>query len=182
MYFDDLQPITALNGAIVERWSGVEMALSGGSEVLDEFANEDGALQTAPVVWEHSSIPFVQFTHLDLSLRDGRSVRIVAEAKGVSGSYGLRLMQLRGQATNADVPGHIIYRKQELPEFPIGAIQVEVLREANSLAAIDVLLSINGVTIRLFAGEVYERDGKYEIVEADETILVQLNGQRPKFN
>jgi hypothetical protein len=181
MSIDEPHSITELNGSIIDRWSGVEMALGGGNEVLDECANRDGVLRTTPLVWRHPSIPFIQFTHLDLSLNDGRIVRIIAEAKGVSDSYGLRLEHLQSQNSPASAPDHPIYRNRELTELPTGAVRVEVVRESSSLAAIDVCLNISGVAVRLVAGEVYERDGRFEIVEADESILMQLNGQRPNW-
>ena len=182
MNSDALQPISALSGTVIKRWSGVEMALGGGNEVLDEFSDQDGAHRTTAMVWEHPSIPFVQFIHLDLALSDGRVVRIISEVEGNSHIYGLHFIESEALAPETAAPKDSIYRRRELPELPTGAVRVEVAREKASSTAIDVYFHVNGAVVRLLAGEVYERDERFEIVEADESILIQLNGQRPNWS
>lgn len=182
MKTDSLQPITTLSGAIIKHWFGVEMALGGENQVLDEFSGRDGELRTTPVVWEHPSIPFVQFTHLDLALTDGRVVRIISEAGCNSGIYGLHFIEREAPASETAASEYSIYRRRDLPELPTGAVRVEVVREKASSTAIDVYFHFHEAVVRLLAGEVYERDERFEIVEADESILIQLNGQRLRFN
>lgn len=176
-----LQPIAALSGAVIKQWSGVEMALGGGNPVLDEFSNQDGAHRTTPVVWEHPSIPFAQFIHLDLALDDGRVVRIISEATGDSHIYGLHFIEPEALVPESAVSENSIFRRRELSGLPTGAVRIEVVREQASSTVIDVCFHFNEAGVRLLAGEVYERDEYFEIVEADESILIQLNGQRPNW-
>lgn len=177
-----LQPIAALSGSIIKQWAGVEMALGGGNQVLDEFSDQDGAHRTTPVIWEHSSIPFVQFIHLDLALGDGRVVRIISEAAENSHIYGLHFIEPEASMPESVASKQSIFRRRELSGLPTGAVRIEVVREKATSTAIDVYFHFNEAVVRLLAGEVYERDEHFEIVEADESILIQLNGQRPNWS
>lgn len=74
-----------------------------------------------------------------------------------------------------------IYRTRELVELPRGLMKVLELRRDATNDVIEMLLEVDLSVIRLLSGEVYEHKGnRFEIVELDESILIQVDGTRPR--
>jgi hypothetical protein len=156
------------------------MALGGGERIMSEETPDTGCWEQTPIIWEHDSIPYAQFTHVDLLLTDGRAYRLLSQFEDGTGFHGLYLCELVEIQEPKGPEAFSIYRTRELTELPKGLARVEVLRQDNPNAVIDVVLSIGSATIRLLSAEVHERwGGTFEVCERDETILVQLNGERP---
>ena len=164
----NLVPIATLAGRVVTRWSGTEMALAEGRE-------------DRGVCWEDSSVPFLQFTHLDLQVDKGQVLRLLSQIDDGSGQHGFYLEELHEpHALRVSDDPSSIFRERTLTELPLGEIGIVDLRLDGPNAVVEMRLALSGSEIRLVAAEVYEEhDGSLRIVECDESILIQLNGERP---
>lgn len=180
MQSTQVHPISRLDSQTIVRWVGTEMALGGGEHVMSEDTPETGRWEQTPIIWEHDSIPYAQFTHVDLLLADGRAYRLLSQLEDSTGFHGLYLCELVEIPEPKGPEAFSIYRTRELTELPTGLARVEILRQDHANAVVDVVLSVGSATIRLLSAEVHERrGGTFEICERDETILLQLNGERP---
>lgn len=161
-------PLKELSGRVVTRWQGTEMALSEGESSGD-------------IRWTNDEIPYLQFTQLDLQLADGRTFRLLSQLEDGTGFHGLYLAELESYAGPTLTAGPTsIFRERELSELPQGEINISSVRQDGSDAIVEVGLDINGIEIRLVAGEVHEQfDGSLLIVEPEESILVQVNRAGP---
>ncbi len=60
-------------------------------------------------------------------------------------------------------------------------MQVVELRRDVSGCVVEMFLGVNSSVIRLLSGEVYEREeDQFEVVEVDESILIQVDGKKPR--
>ncbi len=169
-----------LDGQEIVRWTGTEMALGGGISIVSEDTPEDRNWLETPVVWASDVIPFAQFTRIDVQLANGSAYRLLSQHKDGSGFHGLYLLRVAEIEVPEEPRPGCIYRSRELTELPVGQTRVSILRRAESNSIIEFELSIGTETIRMLSGEVYEREeGLFEVVESDESVLVQLNGERP---
>lgn len=158
-----LLDIGALDGVSIRRWSGMEMAITEN-----------------PIRWQHPDVPFLQMTDLHMLLGDGRSLRLNAHLDDGSGYHGLYLwpdatsvLDLAGSAVS-------IYRFRELCELPLGCARLTQIVRDGPEAVIEVQLQIAEHSVRLLCGETCEQaDGRVDIVCPDESILIQLDWQRP---
>ena len=161
--------IAKLNGHSITRWVGTEMALS------------DGDAENGPVLWEHSTVPYLQLISIDLQLSDGSVFRMDSQSDDGSGYYGLCLSDRDVIDTPSIAESGTIFRTRHLTELPIGVATVVVSEVDGPNAILRIEIVIDGHTISFWAAEVYERDGgKFDIVGRDESILVQVDGARPR--
>jgi hypothetical protein len=160
---------TKLNGHSIARWVGTEMALSG------------GGWDTGPVLWEHSSVPYLQLISIDVLLTDGSVYRVCSQADDGSSYYGLFLGSVESLDTPSSPEVGSIYRTRELIELPVGVATVAITEIDGPDAVLRVEIVAGGRTISFWAAEVYERDGGFfDVVGCDESILVKVDGARPK--
>jgi hypothetical protein len=166
----NLVPIATLTGRVVTRWSGTEMALAEGRE-------------NRGVCWEDSAVPFLQFTHLDLQIDTGQVLRLLSQIEDGSSHHGFYLEEIDepGALRVSDDPTSI-FRDRTLTELPLGEIRIVDLRQDGPNAIVEIRLALSDSEIRLVAAEVYEEhDDSLRVVERDESILIQLNGERPSL-
>ncbi|OWQ45399.1 hypothetical protein CDL60_19255 [Roseateles noduli] len=174
------EPLTRLDGQRITRWIGLEMALGGGDCVVtDDTVSNDGSGRS-PIVWAYASVPFWQFTMIDVETSAGVIYRLRAEFDHEDESaYGLFLAKTdEPMAWIAEEPG-AFFRTRVLEELPTGIVKVGVEQDTGG-AIVEALLDIGGDVVRLLAAEIHPRlDGGFDLVSPDETILLQLNGKRP---
>jgi hypothetical protein len=138
--------------------------------------NEEGE-EVSSVVWRHDSIPFLQFGRIDLFLSNGQTLTLLAQLDHGTGYHGLYIQIAESTDYAYASP---ISRWRELNELPVGLLRIHDVRRDGPHAVIELQLRIGSDMVRLVAAEVWEdMDGTLRIVEADESILVQLNGLRP---
>jgi len=137
------------------------------------FAGDEDRL---PIRWDDPGVPFLQFTHLELQLADGRALCLLSEIE--TGFYLVELDELP-ELRAFDQPASI-FRERALTELPVGEIRIAQIRHAGAKPVAELRLLVSGEEIRLVAAEVREEhDGSLTIVELDESILIQVNGARP---
>lgn len=178
-----LQRLSFLHGREVVRWAGTEIAVNGGSE-SDVWNESKGQWQVdhEQVEWSNPSVPYLQFTNLDIQLVCGKTMRLLSQLDDGAGFYGLYLIELEQRAKLDAEESWSIFRTREIPELPLGLLNVEVLRRTEPNAAIEANITIANDTIKILAAEVHPRtDGKFDIVEGDESLLIKLNGARPSL-
>jgi len=163
-----LIPISKLAGRIVTLWQGTEMALA------EARGNRD-------VLWEDPSVPFRQFTNLDLRLDAGQAMRLFSQIDDGSGHHGFYLEELDElPALRLPDDPSSIFRDRTLTELPLGEIQIVELRNDGPNAIVEIRLLSSDSAIRLLAAEVREEhDGGLRVIEGDESILIQRDGGRP---
>jgi hypothetical protein len=151
-----------LNQNIV-RWVGVEEAFSEGTE-------------SGSVIWEHSSVPFMQFDRLDAFLDDGNVMTLVSQFDDGSGWFGIHTWN---KAENFLKPepyeSGSIFRTRDVPEIATGKVSNTKEKLDDSGNVLELSLSVGNSIIRIVSGEVYERgDGSYWITQFDECLLIQI--------
>ena len=148
-----LVDIPKLDGLSIARWVGTEMALAGGAEEDD------------PVLWEHSSVPYLQLISVDIQLSDGSVYRMYSNSNDGSGYYGLYLMSRDTIDTPASPENGSIYRTRDLVELPIGQATVAIKEVHGPDAALRVEIAVSGHSVSFWAAEVYERgEGQFDIL------------------
>lgn len=163
--------ISTLNGQAIVRWVATEMALS------------DGDPQDTPLVWAHPSVPYLQLISIDVQLADGSVFRMLSNVDDGSGFHGLYLV-CQDAIDKPSVPkgGSTFFRTRELNELPIGTATVAVTEIDGPHAVLRAEIVVHARTISCWAAEVYERDGgHFDLVAPDESILVQVDGVRPRL-
>lgn len=169
-------PLSILDGQEIVRWVGAEVAVSGGEPV-----DEGEPTVYSPVCWYHESVPYLQLTWLDIQLADGRELTLLAQLDDGREYYGFYLVPATAWVEPLPRPPWSIYRTRELTGLPTGTAHVAMLRGDGPHAIIEFSLSIGSDSLSFLAAEVYEQfDGTFRIVEADENILLQLNGAFPQ--
>lgn len=155
--------LKSLAGLTVAHWHGIEMAI--------REVGADGLPQ-----WRDDSVSFLQLYRLDLMLNDGTNVSILTYQN--DDRFGLCRNDESLPWTAADDP-YSIFRPRSLEELPTGTIQdVSVAMNRDDIA--EVCLDIQGRRVQLWAGEIYEEvDGSLRVVFMDESVLVQVDQQRP---
>lgn len=159
--------LSSMKGQIVIRWIGMEMALrESGNDGLPD--------------WEDESIPYLQLERLDAELEVLQFARITtyqADDFGLCRNDDLDDLPL-GELTD---PASI-FRNRELLELPVGRIDdVKVFIAEGEIHEMHFLIGKERMT--LITGEVYEHPNKsLTIALMDESILLQVNGQRPKIH
>ncbi|MGJ7558927.1 hypothetical protein ACSFBI_33700 [Variovorax sp. RB3P1] len=176
-----LHSLSDLDGQVVISWTGCEMALSdNGTWVLDNAGLE--SFQSGEVQWSHPAVPHLQMIEVVLSMDDGRNLSLLSQHEDGTGVHGLYLLSGPHTSPQLTTPESGIYRARELGELPTGPMQVLELRRDVSNSIIEMVLRVNSSVIRFLSGEVYERDGnRFEIIEVDESILIQVDGKKPRL-
>jgi hypothetical protein len=154
-----------LEGQTVVQWIGVEMALRESGQ--DGFPH-----------WEDESVPMLQLSRIDLALAGGNSAKIVTYQN--DDRWGLSRRDELPPVFSRRPDETSIFRTRELSELPVGKILgvLVVTDEGEDIA--EVQLSIAGHDVRMRAGEVRENnDGTLSIIGMDESILLQVDGQKP---
>ncbi|WP_326536752.1 hypothetical protein [Pseudorhodoferax sp.] len=116
-----------------------------------------------------------------LSLEDGRNLSVRSQHEDGTGVHGLYLISGPSTPARLACPAAEIYQTRELTELPKGPMQVVELRRDVSGCVVEMFLGVNSSVIRLLSGEVYEREeDQFEVVEVDESILIQVDGKKPR--
>lgn len=159
--------LRALQGCNIRQWVGIEMAV--------REVGLDGRPQ-----WYDDSIQALQLDRLDLVLSNDQVRSIVTYQNNTH--WGLcRRDNLPPSELRSSTPDNI-YRERTLSELPLGVVDsVKLFFDENGDDDIsEVQLIINGHTVSIKAAEVYEQvDGSLKIVFSDESILVQVETERP---
>ena len=151
-----------LNRSIVQ-WIGEEMAFSEGEE-------------GASIIWQHSSIPFMQFIRLDALLDDGHVMTFLSQLDDGSGWFGIYTPSQPIGLLETEVyqPGSI-YRRRDISEMPTGKISGTKDESDGSGNVLEIFLAIGNSIIRIISGEIYEKnDGSFWMASVDESLLVQV--------
>lgn len=174
-----LHSLSDLDGQVVIKWTGCEMALSeSGAWVLDNTGQE--FFQSGEVRWSHPAVPHLQMIEVVLILDDGRKLSLLSQHEDGTGVHGLFLFSEPHDSLQQAAPDAAIFRTRQLVELPTGPMQVLELRRDAANNVIEMLLRVGSSVVRLLSGEVYEREGnRFEIVEVDESILIQVDGKKP---
>ncbi len=151
------------------------MAIGGGGFCVDDQTVETGWASPTPVIWQHGSIPFRQFTHIDVELADGRVFSLVSQFPDGSDLFGLYVVLVDAPSALREPADGGIYRIREIADFPIGPVNIKVVRRDGPHAVIEALLSFCAGAVRVLSAEVYETtNSEFVIVERDESVLTQL--------
>ena len=146
-------------GLEVAGWLGEEMALAE--------ADDDRA-----VLWQHPSVPFLQFGAIELSLSSGAFVKWFSHIE-----TGLYFHYVASSSAPVPAAHDSIFRTREIQELPSGPISHVNAREDQDGNVLEVQVRIGAVNVRFLAGEVEEQhDHSLRIVMPDECILVQVSG------
>jgi hypothetical protein len=156
--------IKSLVGSTVVGWTAVEMALN---ESPDPSA----------LIWDHSSIPMLQLSCLHAQFSDDTS-RIFSTHD--VDECGLFLTVEHHHLTIAEDMSPI-FRVRGLPELPCGQILGVHFQRNHRENVVSIDLRFVNCVVNLSSGEIYERnDGSFEVIRADESVLVQVDGKRPQ--
>ena len=131
--------------------------------------------------WEDPLIPYLQLINLDFRLADGRALRLQSQLDDGAGFHGLHLVELETlPVIDAFVDPATIFRARTLSMLPVGQIEAAECLQDGIDAKLEMKLAIAGAVLRVVAGEIHEQDnGSLLVVQPDESMLLQLNGQRP---
>ena len=144
-------------------WIGVEMAFSEGTE-------------STPVIWEHPSIPFMQFDRLEAILDNGNVVNLLSRIDDGSNWFGIYARSLTSSLLRLEpYEDGSIFRTRFVSEIPAGKVSSIKVKLDDAGNVLEFSLCIGSSTIRIVSGEVYDNeDGSYWISQVDETLLVQI--------
>lgn len=160
-----IELMESLRGKTITRWVGIEMALRETDDGIPEF--------------RHRSVNYLQMSRLDAELKDEQTARIMTSQNDTV--FGLvRFDHLADIHAHTDEVGTEFYCDRFVTELPIELVDdVKVLTDSDVIAAVHI--SIGADRISMFAGEVYDDyDNIYSVRFLDESVLVQLNGERPE--
>lgn len=172
MVAQNIHAIADLSGREVLEWTGMEMAL---------VWEEDESGTPTDVVWEHRSVPYLQLTVLSMWCTDGACFDLVSQFDDGSGFYGLYAAEIQDETRKrllrefSESPVSV-FRTRRLAELPVGVIETVSERRDGQGLVVEALVSVGGAVMRLLSGEVYE---DLRIVGIDESVLVQVNGDKP---
>lgn len=130
-------------------------------------------------VFHHPAIPCLQVCPLQLDFDDGRVAKLVTYLDE-SGTWGLCLdddVPSLG-AGAANYGSGSIYRDRQFDELPFGTIEKVDVRLDPEGNIQGIWLSVDGVGVRLLAGEIYEEKGGVRYLLGDESILVFSDAHR----
>lgn len=174
--------ILNLDGVYVDAWFGTEMCLMGGDEV--SWTDPQGTLvtQTSPICWHHPALPYSQFSCIDVvlrsTLRSGLVYRIHSYFEQDEGQpFGILMDRVAAPCPPKAWGELDYYRTTALADMPTGQCFVKILRRDGD-AIIEAELRIGANGVRLLSAEVEpEANNTFRIMEVDESVLLQLNGQ-----
>ena len=133
------------------------------------------------VQWVDESMPYLQCTDIWIHLSDERVLHLLSRMEDGTGVHGFHVVD--GEAPSVDPtvndPGSI-FRARDLPELPLGQLRLRDCRDDGLHAVIEATFDVDGRALRFLAAEIHEGPpGLFSIAEADETILLQVDGARP---
>lgn len=155
----------SLQGKIVKRWVGIEMALRETDDGIPEY--------------RHPTVNYLQLSRLDAELKDEPTARFMTSQD--NDIFGLiRYDEVADIPANEHEDRSGFYCPREVSELPIGKIdEVSVVGLTQVISEVHLL--IDGMRVVLYAGEIYEdRELNYEVRFLDECVLVQVDGARPE--
>ena len=160
-----MRNLDLLKNQTIVRWVGIEMALSEGTE-------------STPVVWEHSSVPFMQFNRLEVLLDNENVVTLLSQLDDGSDWFGIYARSLAESRLKLEpYEAGSIFRTRCVSEIPTGKVSNTKEKLDYSGNVLEFSLYIGSSVIRIVSGEVYEReDGSYWVTQIDESLLVQITG------
>lgn len=175
--------VSKLDQQVVVRWTGCEMALAeGGSWEMDASGMESFA--PGEIVWSHPDVPYLQFVDVCATLADGQTLSLQSQCDDGIGVHGLYVCPVteKGLCWIDSLSG--MFRHRELSELPTGLMTILKLRRDGATSNVVELHALIGSTVVQFlSGEIYEREGgRFEVVELDESILIQVDGKVPGAN
>lgn len=185
MKLQPIHSISLLDGREIVQWIGFEMAISGGEPCLQTNPDSNKNTGYTPVQWTHSSVPYLQFTRIDIHIKDGMMFHLTSHMDDGSGYHGFVLtdspMSTLSASDQSDECNNefSIYRVRELHELPLGIARITAIHKDGPNAEIEATMAIGKNVIRVISGEVYDSADGYTISNPDESILLQLNGIRP---
>lgn len=163
-----LAHINSLEGRHIVRWVALEMALS------EHCSTQPG------VRWYDQRVLYRQFVSVDMEMADGSVCRLLSREDESCGDHDLYLLERDAIELPALPENGSIYRTRELSELPTGMATFRPVERDSQDAIVRAELLIGGHVVLFWSAEVYERDdGCLDIVDRDESILVQLDGQHP---
>ncbi len=145
----------------------VEMAISGHEE---------------EPIFSNTDLHFIQADYVDLSIEDGRRVRVRT-------CQDDDIWSLLAELSDGKPPPWVsgpdvtIFRCRALEEFPLGLIQsVDCMWHARNHVQ-QATLCIEGANVHLKTGEIYEDfDGRLTVANSDERVLVFLSNDALQKN
>ena len=160
-----MRNLDLLQNQNIVSWTGVEMALSEGTE-------------SSPVVWKHLSVPFMQFDRLEVLLDNGNLVNLLSQHDDGSGWFGIHARSLAESHLKIEpYDDGSIFRTRCVSEIPTGKVSNTKAKLDDSGNVLEFSICIESSVIRIVSGEVYEREnGSYWITYVDESLLVQITG------
>ncbi len=159
------------------------MALSdSGSWEMDASGMEMFA--PGEMVWSHPDVPCLQFADVCATLADGKTLSLRSQFNDGSGVHGLYVETVMDKGIEPAEPLSGIFRHREISEIPTGRMTIlQVRREGATSNVIELHVRIGSTVVQFLSGEVYERDGdRFEVVELDESVLIQVDGKFPGEN
>ena len=165
--------LKSLRGLFISKWGGMEAAV------------REVGLNGLPQ-WYDRSVQALQLTWLEIILSDG-TVSLISTYQnddlfGLGVNDELLAYTIQYGARSPSSNPNSIHRYRELPELPVGEIsEVDLtLNEYGDIA--DIRMRIKHHEVILLAAEVSEEwDGSLRIRTMDGCILVQVDGQMPRF-
>lgn len=167
----------------VVRWTGCEMALSGGgSWAMD--ASGMATFAPGEMVWSHPGVPYLQFVDVCATLADGQTLSLRSQFDDGSGVHGLYVEAITDEGLWRSDASSGMFRHREIAELPTGRMTIVKLRRdgaTSNVIAIDA--RIGSTVVQFLSGEIHERDGgRFEVVELDESVLIRVDGKFPGGN
>lgn len=173
-----IQQLSFLQGHEIIRWIGTEMAVNRKSNTWSESESQ-WKLEHGQVEWSNSSIPYLQFTDIDIQLANGTAIRLLSQFDDRNGFYGLYFIEIDEISEPCIGEEWSIFCRRDIPELPLGLARIEVLRK-DGTNIIEASIFIAASTIRLLSAEIHPcMNDEFDIVECDESILIQLNEEKP---
>jgi hypothetical protein len=158
--------IAHLDGTTIVSWIGLEEPLIGEGTDLE------------PLEWRHPDVQFSYFGLVDVTLDSGLIYRVNSYFDREDGSpFGLMLNRIDQAAVPAPWIEGEYCRTVVLASLPAGKCAVSVVKREGD-AVIEAHVAVGAHVVRLLSGEIYPRaNDEFEIVEADEMVLLQLDGR-----
>ena len=172
--------VSKLDQQVVVRWTGCEMAMAeGGSWEMDASGMESFA--PGEIVWSHPNVPYLQFVDVCVTLADGQTLSLQSQCEDGTGVHGLYVGSAMDKGLMRIDSSSGIFRHRELSELPTGLMTIlKLRRDGTTSNVIEIHVLIGSTVVQFLSGEVYEREGgRFEVVELDESILIQVDGKIP---
>lgn len=154
------------------------MALSDGG-CWDMDASGMATFAPGEMVWSHPDIPYLQFVDVCATLADGQTLSLRSQFDDGSGVHGLYVEAFTDEGFWRPDSSSGIFRHREIAELPTGRMTiVKFRRDGATSNVIAIHARIGSTVVQFLSGEVHERDdGRFDVVELDESVLIQVDGK-----